>query len=61
MHNYNYIATMEVGFVDQIRLRWHAPLNFKSNKPGVQADRLLCLCKRLAHIPFWESSTIHCP
>ena len=34
---------------------------FKVNKPGIQADRILCLCKVLAHSPFWESSTTHCP
>ena len=37
------------------------PCIFKVNKPGIQADRILCLCKSLAHSPFWESQTVHCP
>ena len=36
-------------------LKWHAPLNFQGQQPGVQADRTLCLCKRLAHSPFWPA------
>ena len=34
---------------------------FKVNKPGIQADRILCLCKSLAYSPFLESQTVHCP
>ena len=34
---------------------------YKSYKPGIQADRLLCLLKILAHSPFLESQTIHTP
>ena len=37
------------------------PVTFKVNKPGIQADRLLCLVKILVHRQFWESSTVHCP
>ena len=37
------------------------PVTFKVNKPGIQADRLLCLVEILAHRQFWESSTVHCP
>ena len=37
------------------------PVTFKVDKPGIQADRLLCLVKILAHGQFWESSTVHCP
>ena len=36
------------------------PWIFKVSKPGVQAERILSLCKRLAHSLFWESSTIQC-
>ena len=32
------------------------PVTFKVDKPGIQADRLLCLVKLLAHRQFWESS-----
>ena len=28
------------------------PCIFKVNKPGIQADRIVCLCKLLAHSPF---------
>ena len=42
-------------------LRWHAPLLFKINKPGIQAARILCLCKILVNSPFCESQTVHCP
>ena len=30
-------------------------------KSGIQADRILCLCKILAYSPFWESQTVHHP
>ena len=41
-----------------VYLRWHAPLYFQ---PGIQGDRILCLCELLAESLFWESSTGHCP
>ena len=31
----------------------------KVNKPGIRADKTLCLCKILAYSPFWESQTVH--
>ena len=37
------------------------PCIFNINKPGIQGDRILCLCEFLAHGLFWESSTVHCP
>ena len=37
------------------------PVTFKVDKPGIQADKLLCLVKLLVHRQFWESSTVHCP
>ena len=40
-------------------LRWQGTLCFKVNKPGIQADRILC--KLLAHSPFWDPSSVHCP
>ena len=32
----------------------HSPVFLRVNKPGVQADRIFCLCKLLAHSPFQE-------
>ena len=32
------------------------PVTFKVDKPGIQADRLLCLVKIVANSQFWESS-----
>ena len=41
-------------------LMWHTALYFKVDKPGIQADGLLCLLIVLANSQFWESSfTIH--
>ena len=40
-------------------LRWQ--VIFKVNKPGIQANGILCLLKILAHSPFWESEIVHCP
>ena len=37
------------------------PVTFKVDKPGIQADRLLCLVKIVANSQFWESSSVHCP
>ena len=33
------------------------PCVFKVNKPGIQADGILCLCKILAYSPFLESQS----
>ena len=32
-----------------------SPVYLKVQKPGIQADKTLCLCKILAKSPFWES------
>ena len=37
------------------------PVTLKVDKPGIQADRFLCLAKLLARNQFWESQTVHCP
>ena len=37
------------------------PWIFKVNKPAIQADRIFCLCKLIAHSLFRKSSTVHCP
>ena len=37
------------------------PVTLKVEKPGIQADRFLCLAKLLVHNQFWESQTVHCP
>ena len=39
-------------------LRWHTPLYFQCQQPGIQANRILCLCKILAYSPFWECPEI---
>ena len=35
------------------------PVTFKVDKPGIQADCLLCLVKVVANSQFWESSSVH--
>ena len=37
------------------------PVTLKVDKPGIQADRFLCLATLLARNQFWESQTVHCP
>ena len=37
------------------------PVTLKVGKPGIQADRLLCLVKIVANSQFWGSSSVLCP
>ena len=34
------------------------PVTFKVNKPGIQADRLLCLVKIVVNSQFWDPFTV---
>ena len=53
------VGTLKIS-LDRLKVAEN-PVTFKVDKPGIQADRLLCLVKIVANSQFWESSSVHCP
>ena len=58
---FHFITNMWEFSLHELSLKVVLPCIFKVNKPGIQADRILCHCEILAYSPFWESQTVHCP
>ena len=59
--NLHNCLTQEMNFIKMGFKVAGNPVTLKVDKPGIQADRFLCLAKLLARNQFWESQTVHCP